>query len=229
MDQKDFWTSAEAELRVYDFLSHPFYKAWTAGELSREDIGLYGWQYLHHVSAFPAYLTALHCRLPYGTTRRTILRNAWEEEALLISQADLWNQFAQAVKPAKPPGSGQVLPEIQHLIDTYREMAQSGPPPMALGAFYAYESGVHTVAQAKLTGLKRFYEFGGAACQFLELHTTKAASLQHAQVWRMLIDHAIEKNPDSALEALDGVKRGLTVLWNALDGLEAARHSLPKQ
>jgi hypothetical protein len=45
----------------------------------------------------------------------------------------------------------------------------------------------------------------------------------------MLIDHAIEKNPDSALEALDGVKRGLTVLWNALDGLEAARHSLPKQ
>jgi pyrroloquinoline-quinone synthase len=224
MKLNDFWTTASEQLRAYDLLSHPFYQAWTAGELTPEELGFYGWQYLQHVAAFPTYLTALHCRLPDGATRRVILRNAWEEEAHGIPHADLWRQFVSEMDPTLSEKGSEALPEVRRLVDTYSDMARYATPPMALGAFYAYESQVPAVAEAKLAGLRSFYCASDAACVYFELHRT--ADIEHAKVWRRLIDALIEENPRNALEVLDGVKRGAKALWYALDGIEAARQTL---
>jgi len=43
-------------------LKHPFYLAWTRGELSREALTDYAKQYYHHVAAFPTYLSAVHAK-----------------------------------------------------------------------------------------------------------------------------------------------------------------------
>src|SRR5438128_532591 len=40
-------------LLKYDLLSHPFYKAWSAGDLQREELREYAQDYYHHVEAFP--------------------------------------------------------------------------------------------------------------------------------------------------------------------------------
>ena len=40
-----------------------FIKAWSAGELSREDLREYAQDYYHHVEAFPSYLAELGVRL----------------------------------------------------------------------------------------------------------------------------------------------------------------------
>ena len=85
-------------LARYDLLTHPFYTAWTRGELTREQLHFYGEQYLAHVAAFPTYLTALHARLPEGPTRRAVLNNAFEEEADGRSHADLWRDFILGMK-----------------------------------------------------------------------------------------------------------------------------------
>ena len=37
-------------------LEHPFYVAWTAGTLSREQLAAYAESYYPHVAAFPGYL-----------------------------------------------------------------------------------------------------------------------------------------------------------------------------
>jgi len=39
-------------------------------------------EYWHHVSAFPAYLSALHSHLPDGKLRRLVLENLADEEGL---------------------------------------------------------------------------------------------------------------------------------------------------
>src|SRR5437762_401991 len=41
-------------------LKHPFYLAWTRGELSKEALADYARQYYHHVAAFTTYLSAVH-------------------------------------------------------------------------------------------------------------------------------------------------------------------------
>ena len=80
MELQAFLTALEQRIARYDLLCHPYYKAWTAGELTRDDLREYAGDYYHHVAAFPTYLSALHSRLDDGEARRAVLRNLCEEE-----------------------------------------------------------------------------------------------------------------------------------------------------
>ena len=76
-------------------LKHPFYLAWTRGELSKEALTDYAKQYYHHVAAFPTYLSAVHAKCDDQPTRRQILSNLIDEEAGSPNHPDLWKQFAK--------------------------------------------------------------------------------------------------------------------------------------
>src|SRR5712692_1889555 len=62
-------------LLKYDLLSHPFYKAWSAGDLQREELREYAQDYYHHVEAFPMYLSEFAMRLDDGRLRRAVIVN----------------------------------------------------------------------------------------------------------------------------------------------------------
>src|SRR5579863_8792692 len=66
MTTAEFFQELNARLAKYDLLCHPFYKAWSAGRLTREDLREYAQDYYHHVEAFPSYLAALGLRLEDG-------------------------------------------------------------------------------------------------------------------------------------------------------------------
>src|SRR4051812_46072602 len=60
---QEFFQQLDARIAEFDLLCHPFYKAWSAGELSRDDLREYARDYYHHVDAFPTYLAELSMRL----------------------------------------------------------------------------------------------------------------------------------------------------------------------
>src|SRR6202166_4333585 len=93
MEVSAFWQKAEQEIAKYDLLKHPFYQAWSAGELTTEDLKFYAQKYFYQVSQFPTYLTALHSRLPEGQMRRDVLANAHEEECDGTPHSQLWMRF----------------------------------------------------------------------------------------------------------------------------------------
>jgi len=221
MARDDFWKQVDDELSRHDLLQHPFYQAWSAGELTLDELASYGRQYLNHVAAFPVYLTALHARLPEGETRKAVLRNAADEEVHGTSHADLWRQFVNGVEQDHPGDREEVLPEIHALVATFHDLGREAPPAAALGAFYAYESQVPRIAAEKEAGLVRFYGAGESTCAYFRLH--KTADIHHAHVWRQLIELEIENAPGKTAHALQGVRRGAQALWRALDGIEAAR------
>jgi pyrroloquinoline-quinone synthase len=41
MDTVEFFEQLDARIAKYDLLCHPFYKAWSAGELTRKDLRQY--------------------------------------------------------------------------------------------------------------------------------------------------------------------------------------------
>src|SRR5438477_9707296 len=92
-----FWNELESRIAKHDLLCHPFYKAWSAGELTREDLREYSADYYHHVAAFPTYLSALHSRLADGHLRRTVLANLAAEEIEGVPHSELWLDFAEAM------------------------------------------------------------------------------------------------------------------------------------
>src|SRR6266566_266076 len=55
-------------------LKHPFYLAWTRGELSKAALMDYARQYYHHVAAFPTYLSTVHAKCDDQAIRKQLLK-----------------------------------------------------------------------------------------------------------------------------------------------------------
>lgn len=223
MTSQDLWAQVAETLARYNLLKHPFYQAWSKGELTPGQLAFYGAQYGKHVAAFPTYLTRLHSRLEDGPARRAILANAADEESETASHADLWRQFAEGI--GANAGPGIEVEEVTALVETFRAIAERASLPQALGAFYAYESQVPEVAREKLSGLKKFYGASERMGEYFAIHMT--ADLHHSAVWRRLIDRRLADEPGCGAEVLEGVECASAALWNALDGIETARVSLP--
>src|SRR5437879_5453443 len=82
MTTVEFFDQLDARIAKYDLLCHPFYKAWAAGELTREDLRDYARDYYHHVDAFPAYLEDLCARLGEGELRSAVMANMADENGM---------------------------------------------------------------------------------------------------------------------------------------------------
>jgi len=230
MEMGTFWEKADQEIAEFDLLKHPFYQAWSAGELTREDLKFYAEQYYHHVSQFPAYLTALHSRLPESAMRRAVLANAYEEECgsgadhadSHCSHAELWQRFAQGMgSEVSSREETAPIAEIADLLKTFRVLAQAAPVATVFGALFAYESQVPGIAAGKLSGLKKHYGADDRTCSYFSLHQT--ADVYHSNVWRKIISDLIERDPRNASEALEGISCAARALWTALDGIDRAR------
>jgi pyrroloquinoline-quinone synthase len=224
----DFFVQAEERIERYNLLKHPFYTAWTAGELTREDLRAYASEYWHHVSAFPAYLSALHSRLEDGAVRRMVATNLADEEGLSSpdgrAHSDLWMDFAQGMGASETEVKARSLnPATQAMIETFRKTASGSAPAAALAAFYAYESRVPAIAREKATGLKEHYGADAATARYFTLHQT--ADVLHANVWRELIEGELERNPSVADEALQAAEQAAAALWSTLDGIEQERQA----
>ncbi len=219
-----FWNELERRIGKYDLLCHPFYKAWSAGELTREELREYSADYYHHVSAFPTCLSALHSRLEDGELRRAVLRNLSDEEIEGTAHSELWLNFAAGMG-ADPAAVRARTPlrEVAELISTFRNVAADASPAAALAAVYAYESQVPRVAKAKADGLKKMYGADVKTCGYFTLHQT--ADVRHAEVWREQLEAELERNPESAAEALTAAESAAAALWKALDGIERKRQA----
>src|SRR5215471_1719877 len=148
------------DIAAKHLLKHPFYLAWTRGELSREALEDYARQYYQHVAAFPTYISAAHAKCDDQTTRKTLLNNLVDEEAGSPNHPDLWLKFAQGlgVSPSDVRKS-EKWPETKNLIDTFRSICRDGSTAEGLAALYAYESQIPAISESKIDGLKKHYGF----------------------------------------------------------------------
>jgi pyrroloquinoline-quinone synthase len=219
----DFFAALDARIARYDLLQHPFYQAWSKGELTHDELREYASEYWHHVSAFPTYLSALHARLEDAPLRRTVLANLADEEGLPAGRAhsDLWMDFATGMGANSADIRGrQLQPETVALIAHFRDAMQASPAS-ALASLYAYESRVPAIARTKAEGLKQHYSADQATARYFTLHQT--ADVHHAKVWRNAIETELSAHPEEADAALDAAAATAAALWRALSGIERER------
>jgi pyrroloquinoline-quinone synthase len=225
----EFFRLLDCRIAPYNLLKHPFYEAWTAGDLTQDDLREYAAEYWHHVSAFPSYLSALHSRLADSDLRRTVLHNLADEEGFAAPDrrphSDLWMDFACGMGAHEADVRGrEIQPETQALIQAFRELMQQGNSA-ALAALYAYESQIPEIATQKAAGLREHYGAGDADCRYFDLHRT--ADIHHARVWKQALEAELSNNPEvtgqAADEAFNAAEAAAKALWGALDGIERQR------
>src|SRR5258708_11003008 len=146
METNAFLSLLEERIHQYDLLCHPFYKAWSAGDLPRDDLRAYAEDYYPHVNAFPGYLAQLGVRLEEGEVGRAVVANMTDEKGgedsfgePERSHAELWLDFVEGVGGSRVP-KRRPAAEVRQLISWFQSVAREGTPEEALAAFYAYES-----------------------------------------------------------------------------------------
>jgi len=228
MTSQEFFQQLDARIAKYDLLCHPFYKAWAAGSLTRDDLREYAQDYFHHVDAFPSYLAELGIRLEEGELRRAVLANMSDEkggEDLFgepsRSHSELWLDFAEGMGSKRNLHAHKPLKQVRELMALFHRVASEGAPEEALAAFYAYESQVPRVAKEKARGLKEKYGADERITAYFTLHTT--ADVHHSQVWRQQLGKRVKAHPEVAGKALGAAENAAKALWQALDGIEARR------
>jgi len=227
MTLTEFRKELESRIARHDLLCHPFYQAWTKGQLTQQDLRAYATQYFHHVAAFPEYLEMLEVRLESDPRlAEAVSHNRAEEEGADCdgrSHAEMWLDFAEGMGADRATVAGSIpLPEIEQLMSTFRGIAREGTTAEALAAFYAYESQVPRIAEEKARGLKNIYGADERTYSYFTHH--QSADVYHSLVWSEQLEKQID-GPSEALQikALDAAERVARSLWQALDGVERDR------
>jgi pyrroloquinoline-quinone synthase len=215
--------SIDRQIAAKHLLTHPFYLAWTRGELSREALTDYAQQYYQHVAAFPTYLSAVHARCDDQPTRKQILANLIDEEAGDPNHPELWLQFSEALGTTRDEVRATTKqPETTALIDTFRSVCSEGATAEGLAALYAYESQIPAVSETKIDGLKKHYGFNDPqGYEYFSVHIE--ADREHSATERGLLAQQVNDGNAGAVKA--AVDRVLNALWDLLSGV-CQRHAI---
>jgi pyrroloquinoline-quinone synthase len=204
-------------------LKHPFYLAWTRGELSKEALADYARQYYHHVAAFPTYLSAIHAKCDDQSTRRELLNNLIDEEAGAPNHPELWLNFVEGLGvSARDAQNAEKWPQTKNLIDTFRKVCRDGSTAEGVAALYAYESQIPAICESKIDGLKKHYGFADPKhYEYFSVHIE--ADREHSAAERQMLSAYIGKQNFESVKA--SVNRVLDALWEMLSGV-CRRHAI---
>ena len=211
------------QISAKHLLTHPFYLAWTRGELSKDALTDYAQQYYHHVAAFPTYLSAVHAHCDDQPTRKEILKNLIDEEAGEPNHPELWLKFAEGLGVSREQvQQSEKRVETSNLIETFRSVCGEGSTAEGLAALYAYESQIPAVCESKIDGLKKHYAITDPEhYRYFSVHIE--ADTEHAAAERdMLASHM---NSENASGVYQSVQRVLDALWEMLSGV-CRRHAI---
>jgi pyrroloquinoline-quinone synthase len=215
--------SIDRDIAAKHLLKHPFYLAWTRGELTREALRDYAKQYYHHVAAFPTYLSGVHAGCDDQLTRKHLLDNLVDEEAGSPNHPELWKKFAEGLGvSANDIGNTKKEGETVRLIDEFRSVCREQTTAEGLAALYAYESQIPEICESKIEGLKKHYGFTNPAhYQYFTVHIE--ADREHSATEREMLKSQVSDN--NIANVRHSVGRVLDALWDVLSGV-CRRHAI---
>jgi pyrroloquinoline-quinone synthase len=208
-----------AALAPRDLLTHPFYQAWSAGELRAEDLARYAEQYSFQVAALPELLRRARSLSRDADTAADLSRNLDDEEGRTgVAHARLWEAFGSAVGAA---AEASELPETRASAESLAALV--GEDEMtALAALWAYEVQTARVADTKEKGLICYGVDSPAALRFFRLHGE--LDVHHARGLLESIERCLARG--GSLEAAKAaVERSARAQWTFLDGAERLRQA----
>jgi pyrroloquinoline-quinone synthase len=201
-------------------LDHPFYSAWSKGELTPEILGTYAAQYYHWVQAFPTWLSATHANATDLSMRQAILANLNDEEMGDDNHPELWLRFCDALGLDRDAvRSAELLPETRRAIEAMRRVCRDEPAVAGLSALYAYESQQPEVMKTKREGLRDLYGVA-AGHDYFEVHETM--DVVHSAGERDMIARHVDGHEDAAIAA---ARQAIEATYTLLDGIERVRRA----
>ncbi len=189
----DFKHALDSKISKYNLLNHPFYQAWSAGELLVEALKCYAREYGAFIST-----------LPKGWETLNDPETAEEE----TEHIDMWADFADGLNTKV---SEAQIPEVKTLLETAENLFSESET--ALGALYAFEAQQPETAKSKLAGLKEFYQLPEKVEPYFETHSHNEHEAEK------LLERIGALPSDSQEAVVRACEQMSSALWDALTGI----------
>lgn len=174
-------------------LDHPFYQAWTRGELTREELAVYHRSYADLIQNVPSFwqivVNAFQPDLPQGST---IVQE--ERDHIL-----LWEHWGRSLPTPED------YPKMEKEIRTFTAMS----PSRLLGALQALEMQQPEVSETKKAALLDHYGFSPAELVYFDEHLLEERHIAYG-AW-------IAENFADRKEYEEGLAGGAKMLYDSLD------------
>ena len=200
---KTIWDRIESSRERWNVLRHPFYRRWSAGELTREELARYSGQYRHAVEAIATLSDAAADALP----ERPQLRHHAAEER---GHVRLWDGFVDE------SGGDTADAATAETAECVRAWTAPGDVTETLIRLFAIESGQPEISATKREGLLGRYGFSeGPGTAYFRIHESR--DVEHAAEVRELIsDIGTDADEDALVAAAEAAFRAN---WRLLDGV----------
>ena len=192
----DIKQDLDSTISNYSLLNHPFYQAWSAGELPVDALKCYAREYGAFIST-----------LPKGWETLNDPETAEEE----TEHIDMWSDFADGLNTEV---SEAEVPQVNTLLETAEKLFSDGET--ALGALYAFEAQQPETAKSKLAGLKAFYQLPEKVEPYFETHSHNEHEAEK------LLARIVELSPDAQETVVHACEQMSSALWDALTGIHDA-------
>jgi len=197
------WDRIESARERWNVLRHPFYRRWSAGELSGEELARYSGQYRHAVKAIAEVSDAI----AEGAPERPELRRHAAEEREHVA---LWDGFlAAADGSADDPATAETTECVRAWEEDHDLLG-------SLVTLYAIESGQPEISRTKREGLVGPYGFAdGEGTAYFQIH--EARDVEHAAEARALIEELAGEGDEERLAT--EAEAAFRANWRLLDGV----------
>lgn len=139
---------------MYRLLDHPFYQAWTKGEVSMSQLANYHKSYSEFIELMPQFWQKINDGFQVDTAEA---REVVEDEK---SHIDHWAKWAHRLPETDS------YSRMSDVIDTLKEMTASE----LLGAIQAFEMQQPEVAETKKAGLLEHYGYEESDTTYFDEH-----------------------------------------------------------
>ena len=183
-------------------LKHPFYKMWSNGELSLNQLQGYSLEYFQLVKMVPELVNNIMLKMGESKLRSTVEESQKDEE----SHIEPWIRFATSLGVKKKDLLNHVCDEntnkaVSSLVELTRYSLDE-----AVCTMYAYELDLPNISKTKIEGLNKFYNLSGSdSTNYFEIH--QEVDIRHSAIWRNMIrkipDHKYETCLKSAVKSLN--------------------------
>jgi pyrroloquinoline-quinone synthase len=203
----DLLDRLDAARERWNVLRHPFYRRWSEGDLSREELAFYAGEYRHAVIALAEASEDAADRCD-TSLRAELSEHAAEER----EHVELWDRFADVLDAdrAREPRS-----ETEACARAWRAASDELE---GMAVLYAVEANQPAISRTKLAGLAEHYGVAAdsPAASYFALHAER--DHEHAAHARAVLERrGDELDEERTVELAEGALEGN---WRLLDGVE---------
>jgi len=191
----------DLEIEKFSLLKHRFYKMWSEGKLSLDNLRGYSKEYFQLVKAVPDFVqnivSSSSSSVLNEAAGKDVDQNLREER----EHIEPWIRFAHAIGVPRNELINHIAADktyaavydLSHLTTLSLEEAAA--------AMYAYEMQLPKISRSKIDGLQKFYgmQNNTDATNYFEIH--EETDVRHAQLWRNIIKRTSPEKQEAVFNA----------------------------